>query len=243
MDTACRAEAPPAARGGVPVAGGWSIERGPMSALTAAAVDAVPRRTYACCVATEATAQLRTSPEDEARTADLLADILDRVDGWLKFAEAKNLAASALTGTASGALISLLRGADAMPPIAVAAFGAAEMAFLAALGTAVWSFRPQKAPVLRPARPASGANVDNLFYSQHLAAYSPAELAAEVARRYVDAAVYHPNEHPLHLALAGQIVANAVITNGKLRLFNRASSLVLLGLFLLAAGLLAELAR
>jgi hypothetical protein len=36
-------------------------------------------------------------------------------------------------------------------------------------------------------------------------------------------------------------VANAVITQAKLRTFNRASFLVLVGITLLAAGLLAEL--
>lgn len=178
---------------------------------------------------------------DAAPVAALLADILDRVDSWLKFAEAKNLAVSALTGTASGALIGLLRGADAMPPAAVAAFGGSEVAFLAALATAVWSFRPQQDPAVRPERPPVGENSDNLYFSGHLAAYSPQELTAEVARRYAGLAVYDPAQHPHHVALAGQIVANAVITNAKLRLFNRASGFVLLGLALIAVGLLLEL--
>jgi|GEM_PF-881848 len=180
-------------------------------------------------------------PADAAPTGELLADILDRVDSWLKFAEAKNLAISALTGTASGAMIGLLRGADGMPLPAVAAFGASELAFLGALATAVLSFRPQSAPRIRPARPPSGAPDDNLLYSGHLAAYTPVELAAEVARRYGGDTAYDPTAHPLHAALAGQIVANAVITQAKLRTFNRASFLVLVGLTLLAAGLLAEL--
>lgn len=174
-------------------------------------------------------------------TGEILADILDRVDSWLKFAEGKNLAASALTGTASAAVISLLRGADGMPRPAVAAFGAAELVFLAALATAVWSFRPQGVPRLRPARPKQGEPVDNLFYSGHLAAYTPDELAAEVARRYGHVDGYEPAGHPLHTALAAQIVINAVITNAKLRAFNRASLLVLLGIALMAAGIVAEL--
>jgi len=174
-------------------------------------------------------------------TGAILADILDRVDSWLKFAEGKNLAASALTGTASAAVIGLLRGADGMPPAAVAAFGAAELAFLAALATAVWSFRPQGVPRLRPKRPMPGEPHDNLFYSGHLAAYTPEELAAEVASRYGGVSGYDPSAHALDVALAGQIVINAVITNAKLRAFNRASLFVLLGLALLAIGLVAEL--
>ncbi len=79
------------------------------------------------------------------------------------------------------------------------------------------------------------------MYSGHLAAYTPTELAAEVAHRYGGATAYDPAAHPYHAALAGQIVANAVITQAKLRTFNRASFLVLVGLTLLAAGLLAEL--
>lgn len=178
---------------------------------------------------------------DAAPTGELLADILDRVDGWLKFAEAKNLAISALTGTASAAMIGLLRGAAAMPPPVAAAFRATELAFLAALATAVWSFRPRTTPIARPARPKAGEGRDNLLFSGHLAAYGPDELAAEVARRYNGDAAYDPAAHPLHAALAGQIVANAIITQAKLRTFNRASLLVLVGLALLAAGLLAEL--
>ncbi|MFN8423254.1 MAG: hypothetical protein U0470_07595 [Anaerolineae bacterium] len=178
---------------------------------------------------------------DAAPTGELLSDILDRVDGWLKFAEAKNLAISALTGTASAAMIGLLRGAAAMSPPAATAFRAAELAFLAALSTAVWSFRPRTTPIVRPARPKAGAGQDNLVFSGHLAAYRPEELAAEVARRYNGDIGYDPAAHPLHAALAGQIVANAIITQGKLRTFNRASVLVLVGLALLAAGLLAEL--
>ena len=193
----------------------------------------------AASVAASSTAPV--APADAAPVAALLADILDRVDSWLKFAEAKNLAVSALTGTASGALIGLLRGADAMAPPVRAAFGGAEMAFLAALATAVWSFRPQQDPALRPERPPAGEDSDNLYFSGHLAAYSPQELAAEVARRYGGLAVYDPAHHPQHVALAGQVVANAVITNAKLRLFNRASGFVLLGLVLVAVGLLLEL--
>ncbi|MCE7939867.1 MAG: hypothetical protein DYG90_15065 [Chloroflexi bacterium CFX6] len=181
-------------------------------------------------------------PSDAGPTGDLLSDILDRVDGWLKFAEAKNLAVTILTGTASAALIGLLRGADAMPPLAATAFTAAELAFLAALGTAIWSFRPQRAPAIRPTPPPPGA-ADNLLYSGHLAAYAPEDLAAEVARRYAGAAAYDPADHPFHVALAGQIVVNAVITNAKLRAFNRASVFALVGLVLLGAGLVVELVR
>lgn len=185
----------------------------------------------------------RAPASDTGPTGELLADILDRVDAWLRFAEAKNLAVSALTGTANAAMISLLRGADNMPAPAVAAFGAAELAFLAALATAVWSFRPHGPPRLRPSRPRRGEPHDNLLYSGHLAAYTPDELAAEVAARYGRATGYAPADHPLHVALAGQIVANAVITNAKLRAFNQASLFVLLGLALLAVGLAAELVR
>ncbi len=184
----------------------------------------------------------RAAPADAGPTRELLSDILDRVDAWLKFAEAKNLTVTALTGTASGALIGLLRGADTMPPLAAAAFSGAEIAFLTALGTAIWSFRPYRTPVAWPARPAPGAG-DNLFYSGHLAAYGPEDLAAEVAARYAGVAGYDPAHHPLHVALAGQIVVNAVITNAKLRAFNRASFFVLVGLVLLAAGLVVELVR
>lgn len=184
----------------------------------------------------------RAAPADAGPTRELLSDILDRVDAWLKFAEAKNLTVTALTGTASGALIGLLRGADTMPPLAAAAFSGAEIAFLAALGTAIWSFRPYRVPVAWPARPAPGTG-DNLLYSGHLAAYGPEDLAAEVAGRYAGVVGYDPADHPLHVALAGQIVVNAVITNAKLRAFNRASFFVLVGLVLLAAGLVVELVR
>ncbi len=180
----------------------------------------------------------------EAPSVDaLLRSTLDRVDGWLKFAEAKNLAIVALSGTATAALTGFLRGSDLQVPVAALITGA-EISFLLGLATAMLGFLPQTALGQVLSRPLGKVDheSDNLFFYGDLQKYAPAELAAAIARRYAGAADYDPGAQPLHLDLAAQITANARITVRKLRAFTYAARLVLLGVLLVGSGLLVRLA-
>ncbi len=171
-----------------------------------------------------------------------LRSTLDRVDGWLKFAEAKNLAIIALSGSATAALIGFLRGSD-LGVITATVITAAEISFLLGLATALLGFMPRTAVLdvlaRRPMDPDPDA--DNLLFYGDLQKYAPQALAETIARRYASNDAYRAREHPLHLDVAAQIVANARITVRKLRAFTIAARFVLLGVMLVMVGLITRL--
>ena len=191
---------------------------------------------------------------DHERTEAYLRLILDRVDGWLRFAEVKNAGLIALSGTVTTALLAALRdlgdlSAQGRPLIVVAT-----VLFLVAMAVGVYSYLPRLRPVVMGAGglgvPGDG---DNLFYYGDVAKYAPEALVEAVSSRYVAAAptpkapaaatkqsaaslLNLPSRPTLHLA--GQATVNAQITLRKMKLFERGATLVLLGSLAYAAALM-----
>jgi hypothetical protein len=194
-------------------------------------------------------------PEGASHVADVtevrLRQILDRVDGWLRYAEAKNAGVVALAGTASAAILAFGRPLSDLPPPVQIGVTVSQIVFLASLILGIASFLPQTA--LR--RPNSGADdqadaqdrtaapppaAANLYFYAHLARFDAALLTREVAL-LDDVEAYDAARHPAHLMLAEQICADARITVRKLRIYGWAAWTAMAGALALAVSLLLRL--
>jgi hypothetical protein len=174
------------------------------------------------------------SDEVEAR----LEAILERVDAWLKFAEAKNTALIVVTGGASAALAQQVTRVGVTKPLRDGLL-AAEVCLLVALATALLSFFPQTDLAKRLTKRSDHPDdADNFYYYGHLAKYAPADLPALVARHYTGAQSYDPAGRRSHTDLAAQIGVNASITLAKLRLFSIAVAILMVALAILIVTLL-----
>lgn len=171
-----------------------------------------------------------------------LLTILEMVNEWLQFAEAKNAGLVALDGLALAAILAILPSAEAPPAITAGLVGAS-LLLLVSLGISLWSFLPRGdlgnlvSPVGR--RPQA---TDNLYYFGDVCAYRPEQLAAEIARRYDKIRAYDPAQHPSHVDIASQVIANSRITVAKNRCFTAATWLALLALGVAAIGVVISLA-
>jgi hypothetical protein len=157
---------------------------------------------------------------------DHLQFVLTTTNDWLKFGEAKNLAALAFAGTAIGAYV---RAVDIINlPIAVKIFVSAGIAGLTIAGiSALLSFIPTlNIPYLYSKRAPQDS--DNLLFYGHIAHYQPSEFLERteklVGQQHHDAI----DEH-----YAAQIITNARIALRKYRLFSAACWSGLAGIILL----------
>jgi hypothetical protein len=166
---------------------------------------------------------------------DRLADLLDRVVDWLKFAEAKNTGAVGLSSTGLGVIVTFLIAGPSIEPLAGAGLGVGAVTLMLSLLLAVASFLPstdiEKHLLGERAKPSER---DNLLFYGHLARYEPRALSCAIAEHYFDQQTdtYVPSK--LALDLAAQVVTNARITVRKLDLFRY--SLMLFGFGVLVAA-------
>ncbi len=178
----------------------------------------------------------------EAVTADIkrdvedrLADLLDRVIDWLKFAEAKNTGAVGLASTGLGVIVTFLVAGPPIPTLAGVGLAIGAVALMLSLMLAVASFLPstdlEKHLLGEQAKPGPG---DNLLFYGHLARYQPRALVNAFAEHYFDQPAQDTAASKLAIDLAGQIVTNSRITVRKLTLFRY--SLLLLGFGVLIAA-------
>ena len=166
--------------------------------------------------------QVRTT-ETETLEATLLT-VLEMVNDWLKFAEAKNAGA---VGAAVGgcAVLSASLTSDKRPPVptpAALGLGLGGACLVLALLLALLALLPQTRPQTLLARLLAGRQGPppgrgNLYYYGDLARYTPRALAQALAARHGEVPVGDG-----HLDLAAQIVVNSRITVAKLRLFSLA---------------------
>jgi hypothetical protein len=113
---------------------------------------------------------------------------------------------------------------------------------LLSLGISLWSFIPRgNQRKLVPARGTSPRTTDNLYFYGDVCRYSPAQLATEIARRYDRIADYDPGQHPSHVDLASQIIANSRITVAKNANFRVATVIALAAFAAAAVGVVIEL--
>jgi len=180
------------------------------------------------------------SPASDEVETRLLA-ILDMVNDWLKFAEAKSLALIALSGSgATGLALITYQTVKADTRITlIVGLLATEACLVLSLAVALLSLFPQtnlaKFLTRDTERPVAS---DNLYYFGHLRKYTPALLAAAVAQRYAKDTHYDADAHCSHTDLAAQLIANSRITAAKLQLFSLAAILLAAAVAVLVAALL-----
>jgi hypothetical protein len=164
-----------------------------------------------------------------------LAELLNRVIDWLKFAEAKNTGIVGLSSTGLGVIVTFLVAGPEITLLSGVGLTVGAIALMLSLMLAVASFLPttnlEKYLVGGREKPNPG---DSLLYYGHLARYEPRPLALAIAQMYFDyeGEAYAPSKFALDLA--GQVVTNARITVRKLALFRY--SLLLFGFGVLVAA-------
>lgn len=175
------------------------------------------------------------------RTETDLRVILDRVDGWLRFAEVKNGGVIALSATVSTALLAALRNVGDLSLLDRGLFTAAVVLFLLSMAVALYSYLPRTQPErVKPTAPRPGGG-DNLFFYGDLACYAPDDLVQAIAQRYGGRPSTGAAVPAVQHDLAAQVTVNSRITVRKLRLFERGGLLALAGSLFYAAALIARL--
>ncbi len=116
-----------------------------------------------------------------------LADLLNRVIDWLKFAEAKNTGAVGLASTGLGVIVTFLVAGPPIPTLAGVGMAIGAVALMISLMLAVASFLPstnlEKFLLDEREKPSAA---DNLLFYGHLARYEPRALAIALAEHYSD---------------------------------------------------------
>ncbi len=175
------------------------------------------------------------------RVEGRLLTMLEMVNEWLQFAEAKNAGLVALDGLALAAILTILPEVE-VPEAMTAGLVVASLLLLVSLGISLWSFLPRSdlGNLVSPAgrRPRA---TDNLYYFGDVCGYRPEQLAAEIARRYDKIRDYDPAQHLSHVDIASQVIANSCITVAKNRSFKVATWIALLALVTAAAGVVVAL--
>jgi hypothetical protein len=164
---------------------------------------------------------------------DKLEDVLESVNGWLRFAEAKNLALITISGAGIWASLRLISNSSLQEFLVW--YLAQLAAFLAvALLIALISFIPLTSySILAPTGQVS--KKDNLVYFGHLAKYRKTQLITSFARA---AGASEPDATDFHSMLAEQIIVNSRIALAKLRYFELGVYAFLLGFVTPIFGLL-----
>ena len=170
-----------------------------------------------------------------------LLTILEMVNEWLQFAEAKNAGLVALDALGLAAILTILPESEVPDPVA-RGLVAASLLLLLSLGISMWSFIPRSdiGKLVSAARRQPRAT-DNLYFYGDVCGYRPEQLAAEIACRYDKIGTYDPRQHPSHVDLASQIIANSRITVAKNGYFRVATWIALLALAASAVGMVVAL--
>lgn len=166
-----------------------------------------------------------------------LQSLLQVVNEWLKFAEAKNGGA---VGFGSGAVAILFGylsegGFDFVSGLLLTL---GVICFVLSVVVSVVSFSPRTDFLrLRAMRHGKPTRTDNLYYFGHLAKYSPRQLIDAIVDRYLDdEARANHDLKDVQMDIASQVTINARITMWKLRLFNAAVGSFGVGVVLCTVG-------
>src|SRR5215211_4680325 len=111
-----------------------------------------------------------------------LADLLDRVIGWLQFAESKNIGMVGLISTFLVLIVTFLVAGPSVPPLAGVGLALCALALMISLLLALASLLPatdlERSVMEERALPGVE---DNLIYFGHLARYEPRALVRAAA--------------------------------------------------------------
>src|SRR5215213_9627143 len=167
-----------------------------------------------------------------------LADLLDRVIGWLQFAESKNIGMVGLISAFLVLIVTFLVAGPSVPPLAGVGLALCALALMIGLLLAMACLLPATdlERDLIEERALPGVE-DNLIYFGHLARYEPRTLVRAVASYYVEMTPDEVAVSKFALDLAEQIVANARITLRKLMLYRAAVLLFAAGVLSAAAAM------
>jgi hypothetical protein len=165
-----------------------------------------------------------------------LADLLERVIDWLKFAETKNTGAVGLSSAAVGVVVSFALFGPPLPLVVGIGLGIGAVCMILSLLFSVASFLPSTnlEKHLAGEREKPGSR-DNLLFYGHLARYEPRGLVQAVAEHYFGFAgeAYTPSKFALDLA--AQAITNARITVRKLVFFRY--SIIMFGIGVLVSAI------
>jgi len=170
---------------------------------------------------------------NEAALLEHLFGVFQTVNDWLRFAEAKNGAILALSGSALGILLGIMSNVPFPSKALLGYVAACAMLLSGSVAAALASFVPRTRLPVRNRR--SHAAAPNLLFYGDLASMSPGEFLAETRRALgmsaTDAAL------PMDEHVAAQIIANSRVTLWKFQLAlvatHLAGAAVLSPLFLL----------
>lgn len=159
-----------------------------------------------------------------------LITLLEMVNGWLKFAEAKNAGLIALSGAGIAAILNLLSSSSNVSVAWMIGLFAGVALLCVGCLISLISFLP-KTNVTGVLAPDKGepTDTDNLYFFGHLCKYTPEQMIESITR------LYFPNSNQVtflnknHHDIAAQVIVNSRITSYKLRLFSIATFFVFAG--------------
>lgn len=162
-----------------------------------------------------------------------LFELLQMVNDWLKFAEAKNAGLIALAGLSLTGLLSFAASVDRFVYGAAIFLVLGAALWLGSIMLAVYSFMPLTSNVLPKGELKDMVEeTDNLFYFGHLANFSRQTLLEAVGveqEATSERARFERN-------LADQVITNSRITVKKMDLFDIATRWWVAGTLIVAAG-------
>ncbi len=165
-----------------------------------------------------------------------LVTILQMVNGWLQYAEAKNAGLVALTAVGTSGVLAYLASERAISRLLLVGLLSTGLLLVMSLVTALISFLPRTdAAKLTTKNDEAPQAEDNLYFYGDLRKYRPEQLAEAIARFYDGIQDYDASRHRSHVDLASQIINNSRITFVKNSYFRAATWLVLLALALAVA--------
>jgi hypothetical protein len=172
--------------------------------------------------------------------------IFQNTNEWLKFAEAKNAALLAFSGTGMTATLTLLATAQNLPnSLRVGLLLATAFLCLCSF-ICTFSFLPRihlekvlwlKSRTFQNAKPSTD---DNLYYFGHLQKYSPNELLEAINRNYLNSSITIPYEKESQ-DLATQITINAAIAFRKYQLFTYGTYCLAIAILIVPVSILFSL--
>lgn len=175
-------------------------------------------------------------PDDDTMT-DKLLSILQLVNEWLRFAEAKNAVLLAFSGAAITAIVTYLAAAKALTTLSTLSLSISILSLCASSLALSLSFIPKtdlahltwKRQKPCKDRRFSHKTTDNFYFYGSLRKYDPESLLEAVNENYFDSRIAKPYRKE-DLDIASQIVINSDITCLKFLFFRVSTWLLVLSI-------------
>jgi hypothetical protein len=172
--------------------------------------------------------------------------IFQNVNDWLKFAEAKNAALLAFSGTAMTAALAVVATIQNLPNSLRVSLLIATSLLCACAFLCTFSFLPKtnlerilwaRSKSFRAAKPQSD---DNMYYFGHLQKYDIETLLNFINQSYFDDSILLPYKKEAR-DLATQIIVNSSITFRKYKLFTYSSYCLAISILIVPVSMVCSL--